>query len=102
MAEHTALITGASSGLGEQFAVLFAKNGVDVGLVARTKDKLDALAAKLIAEHKIAAHVIPADLIDPAAPQNLFDTCTAKGLKIDYLVNNAGFGSQGAFLELEL
>src|SRR5262245_61743198 len=102
MAEHTALITGASTGLGEQFAGLFAKDGFDLILVARSKNKLDALAARLSADHKITAHVLPADLCEPGAPQQLFDTCTARGLRVDHLVNNAGFGSQGEFLGLDL
>lgn len=102
MAEHTALITGASAGLGEQFAELFARDRFDVVLVARSADRLEKLAARLREKYSIEAHVLPADLTDPAAPQNIFDTCTARGWKIDHLVNNAGFGSQGSFVEQEL
>jgi len=90
-ARPTALITGASAGIGAELARLFAKAGHDVILTARRRDRLDALAAEL-GPH---TRVIPADLADPATPAHLF---AATG-PVDVLVNNAGFGMAGRFLE---
>ena len=98
----TALITGASAGLGLEFARLFAADKHDLVLVARRKDRLEALGVELTSAHGIKVHVISADLLDPAAPQQLVDEVKARGLQIDFLVNNAGFGSNGAFAELDL
>src|SRR5512145_1045813 len=102
MARKLALITGASAGLGEQFAHLFARDGHDVVLVARRADRLEALAGQLRQAHEISAHAIPADLTDPAAPQRLYDDVVSRGLTVEFLVNDAGFGSNGAFLDLDL
>lgn len=104
MAERTgktALITGASAGLGRDFAHLFAADGHDVVLVARRREKLDEVAAAVGDEHGVEAHVMPADLADPASPQRLYDEVASKGVAIEYLVNNAGFGSNGAYAELD-
>jgi hypothetical protein len=97
----TALITGASAGLGRDFARLFASDGHDVVLVARRRDRLDDLGAELAHTHGIKAHVLPADLGAPDAPQDLADHLQASGIEIEFLVNNAGFGSSGAFAELD-
>src|SRR5207253_956228 len=78
MARKVALITGASAGLGEQFAHLFARDGHDVILVARTAAKLEALAAKLEQEHQVKAHVLAADLARPEEPQRLFEEVRAQ------------------------
>ena len=99
--KKTALVTGASAGLGEQFASLFARDGHDVILVARSAARLEALAQKLQQQHSVKAHVVPADLTDPASPQRLYEQVQALGVEVEYLVNNAGFGTTGAFLELE-
>jgi short-subunit dehydrogenase len=101
MSRQVALVTGASSGLGEHFATLFAKHGVDVVLVARNAPRLEALAERLRV-HQVEAHVVAADLADPGAPQAVFDAVTRKGLEIEFLVNNAGYGSNAAFLDLPL
>jgi uncharacterized protein len=101
MAE-TALISGASSGLGLQYAKLFAADKKDVVLVARRKDRLEALARELSTAQGIHAHVIAEDLSDPAAPGRVVDAVRTRGLAVEYLVNNAGFGSNGAFAESEL
>ena len=87
---HTALITGASAGLGAEFAKQLASLGYNLVLVARRREKLDEIAAELIAKHGIGCSTISADLIDPAAPQAIFETVRSQGLTIDYLVNNAG------------
>lgn len=100
--KKTGLVTGASSGLGTHFAELLARDGHDVIVVARSEERLVALKQKLEAAHGGTVHVLPADLADPAAPQRLFEQVTAKGLRVDVLINNAGFGSTGPFLELPL
>ncbi|HWO13406.1 MAG TPA: SDR family oxidoreductase [Polyangiaceae bacterium] len=102
MAHPTALITGASTGIGEQLARKLAQDGHDVVLVARRADKLEALSHELEAQHGVSAHVIAADLADPAAPEQIHAQVAAKNLTIHILVNNAGFGSSGSFLDLEL
>jgi short-subunit dehydrogenase len=96
----TALITGASGGIGEEFARLFAASGHDLVLVARSAGKLEALARALAEEHGIAARVIAADLSDPAAPAKI--ARELDGVAIDVLVNNAGYGLYGEFTETEL
>jgi short-subunit dehydrogenase len=94
---HTALITGASAGLGVEFARLFAADGHDVVLVARRKDRLDALASELAAKHKVKTWVIAADLTRPETPAAIVAEVKRLGLEIEYLVNNAGFGTDGSF-----
>lgn len=96
-----ALITGASSGLGEQFAHLFAKDGHDVVLVARNEARLNALAERLRV-HKVKAHVVAEDLASPGGVQRVVDRVKALGVTVGFLVNNAGFGSTGPFLDLPL
>ncbi|HEX6086217.1 MAG TPA: SDR family oxidoreductase [Thermoanaerobaculia bacterium] len=91
----TALITGPSSGIGLDLAHLFAEDGHDVVLVARSEGKLRALAAELESKHDINARVIVADLARPEAPREVFAAAPA----IDVLVNNAGFGISGRFAE---
>jgi short-subunit dehydrogenase len=102
MSRKIALVTGASAGLGEQFAHLFARDGHDVILVARSGDRLEELAAKLRQSQPVEAHVLPLDLSEPGASRRLFEQVKARGLEVEFLVNNAGHGSTGAFLELEL
>lgn len=98
---ETALITGASSGLGMEYAKLFAADKRDVVLVARRKDRLQALANELSAKSGIKAQVLAEDLADPAAPQRIVEEIKRAGFQIDYLVNNAGFGATGAFDETD-
>lgn len=93
-----ALITGASAGIGRELARRFAAGGHDLILSARRADELRLLAYDLSKDHGASCHVIPADLADPAAPQHLFDDATARGLTVDVLVNNAGFGVYGPFV----
>ena len=94
---QTALITGASSGIGEAFARALAKPGDTLILVARSQGKLESLAAKLRADHGIAIEVISADLSCPGGGLALAAEVAKRGLSVDLLINNAGFGSAGAF-----
>jgi uncharacterized protein len=88
----TALITGASSGIGKAFAEQLARDGFDLVLTARREQRLLDLARTLEAEHRVRVNVVAADLADPAAPQRLMETLAGKDLPVDVLVNNAGFG----------
>jgi short-subunit dehydrogenase len=97
-----ALVTGASMGIGKELAHVFAADGRDVVLVARSEDKLQSLAQELEGAHGITAHVVPADLTDPSAPASIFARLQSNRIELDYLVNNAGFGASGAFAELPL
>lgn len=98
--QYTALITGASSGFGVEFARLFAADGFNVVLVARSVDKLNALADTLRNQYGVAATVLPKDLTDPAAPRAIYEALQAQNIHIDALVNNAGFASYGEFSEI--
>jgi short-subunit dehydrogenase len=98
----TALITGASAGLGLELAQLFAADRHDVVLVARRRDQLEALATRLAAERGVVAQVIAADLADPGAPQRIVDELARRNIEIEFLVNNAGFGTTGPFVERDL
>lgn len=86
----TALVTGASAGLGAEFARQLAGQGYDLVLVARRREKLEELAAELEPAYSVKCYIETADLMQPAAPSALFEATTALGLEIDYLVNNAG------------
>lgn len=99
MTKQTALITGASAGLGREYARLFAKDGHDLVLVARRRDRLDELAGELTAAHKTTCMVIAADLAAPNPGQQILAQVQAAGRSIDFLVNNAGFGRRGAFAQ---
>lgn len=97
----TALITGASAGLGEGFARELARRGQDLILTARRTDRLDAIAADLRAAHDVAVHVFAGDLSERDAPKRLLSDIAAAGLPVDTLINNAGFGARGDFAELD-
>ena len=95
------LITGASTGIGEEFARQFAARGDDLVLVARSADKLDALAVQLRAAHGVEVTVIAMDLSEPSAAADLFDATTRLGLEISVLVNNAGAGTHADIAEAD-
>lgn len=99
---ETALITGASSGIGQELARCFAEDQCELVLVARSNDRLQQLADQLVAAHGTTATVIPTDLSAPDAPRQLVDDLTRRGIVVDVLVNNAGFGALGAFAELDV
>ena len=98
----TALVTGASGGIGEELARLFAADGHDLVLVARSRDKLARLAEELEGKHGVSANVLTADLARAPSPQEIFEETEGAGLRVDALVNNAGFGSYGLFAETDL
>ncbi len=94
-----ALITGASSGIGLELARVFAAHGHDVILVARSAEKLDALAAELMRDHHVTAVSLPCDLSEPDAAERLHKTTCEAGYAVDNLVNSAGFGDWAGFLD---
>jgi len=96
---QTALITGASAGLGLELARLAARGGCDLVLVARRRERLEALGAELRAAHGVGVTVLDEDLARPAAAQTIAERVEAAGLAIDVLINNAGFGTLGPFAE---
>ncbi|UWR21584.1 SDR family oxidoreductase [Sulfitobacter sp. S190] len=98
----TALITGASSGIGEAFAHLHARKGGDVILTARSRDKLDKLADELRDTHGVKTHVFALDLGADGGAQDLVDQVAAAGLGVDILINNAGFGGHGPHVDRDL
>lgn len=96
--QRTALITGASSGIGEAFADVFAAEGFNLVVTARREERLRALATRLEQRYGIRVDVIPADLEQPDASARLAAELEARGLAIDVLVNNAGYGVPGSLL----
>ena len=96
----TALITGASAGIGAAFAQELAASQTNLILVARSEAKLQQLAQQL-QQYKIQVDIVVQDLTEPKAAKTVFDTVTEKGLTIDLLINNAGFGEYGDFAELD-
>lgn len=93
------LVTGASSGIGKAIAADLALRGSNLILTARSKDRLEALAAELRAARRIKIEVIELDLAADGAPKRLFEEVGRRGLSVDLLVNNAGFGKWGYFLD---
>jgi short-subunit dehydrogenase len=94
-----ALVTGASSGLGLEFATLLAQKGANLVLVARRKEPMERLAERIRNEHRVEVLVEPLDLSAPSAAAQLKSRMNAKHILIDVLVNNAGFGLYGQFLD---
>lgn len=97
----TALITGASSGIGLELARLFARDGYRLVLVARNRGALRALGDELQAQYNIDVRISPKDLAHPASPVELYQELQEAGVVLDVLVNNAGFGGRGAFLKTD-
>ncbi|WP_085725094.1 SDR family oxidoreductase [Pseudomonas sp. R37(2017)] len=102
MKAQTALITGASSGIGLELARIHASKRGDVVLVARSRDKLESIKRDLQAQFGVNAYVIAEDLADPGAEDRIFSATESLGLCIDVLINNAGFGGHGKFVDREL
>ena len=98
----TALVTGASEGIGAEFAKILANLGYDLILVARSEDKLNQLADRLSSEFEVNSAVIVADLSKANAAQDLFQNVEEIGAKVDFLINNAGLLQNGFFTKLSL
>ncbi len=98
-AKHWALVTGASSGIGAAFARHLASQGYSLVLVARRRARLEQLAKELHATHGVRCEVIESDLSLSESPQRIHDQVTALGLRVDFLVNNAGLSGSKEFLE---
>jgi short-subunit dehydrogenase len=97
---RTALITGASSGIGRAIAELCARDGYDLVLVARREDRLRKLEENWTSQYAVKVRSVPMDLCDATAPQRLFDELAET--PIDVLINNAGFGTYGPFVETDV
>lgn len=97
---QTALITGASGGIGYELSRKFAAEGTNLVLVARSEQKLTQLAADLEQAHGVSVTVLALDLSDPAAPEAIFADLEARNITVDVLVNNAGYGLSGRFADL--
>jgi short-subunit dehydrogenase len=93
-----ALVTGASSGIGEAFAEVLAAEGFDLAITARREKKLLAVQSRLSEKYRTRVEVIVGDLEDPATPARVCAELEARGLKIDMLVNNAGYGVPGSYV----
>ncbi len=102
MSAGTAVITGASSGIGLELARLFAHDGYDLVLVARSVDKLDRLGAELSQRHRIRSRTVGADLASPDAPAAIVEVLRQAAVGVDVLVNNAGYGTSGPFATTDL
>lgn len=96
------LITGASSGIGFELAKVFARNSHNLILVARSAAKLEELKNEIKAAHKVSVEVISLDLSKPESAEELFNATQSKNLQVDILINNAGFGDHGLFVNSEL
>jgi len=99
---ETVLITGASSGIGLELAKCFAADGCRLILVARNTEALESLAKELRQAHQIEVRVLTADLSRPETPRRIFEELRSANISVDVLVNNAGFGANGAFAEIAL
>lgn len=100
--QNTALITGASSGIGKELAELHASKGGSLVLVARSQDKLLSIQQELQEKHKVSVEIIISDLSQDGSAQKVFEATQAKGIDVDILINNAGVGGHGKFHERNL
>ncbi|MBS1840203.1 MAG: SDR family oxidoreductase [Acidobacteria bacterium] len=96
-----ALVTGASAGIGKALAAELAAGGANLVLTARRRDRLQELAKQLNSKHKISAELFEADLARPHAPEEIFAFTKEKGIAIELLINNAGFGQYGELTSVE-
>jgi uncharacterized protein len=94
------LITGASSGIGQELARLYARDGAELVLIARSQDRLRQLADELAAKFGVQAQALPADLSRPGSPGEIVEALAQRHIDVDVLVNNAGFGARGSIAEL--
>ncbi|MFM8496356.1 MAG: SDR family NAD(P)-dependent oxidoreductase [Planctomycetia bacterium] len=101
-ADHWCLVTGASSGIGAEFARQLAARGMHCVLVARREERLQALARELEAAHGIRCEIVPADLAEPHAGRELLAEVSRRGIAVELLVNNAGFGMVSSVEETDV
>jgi len=99
--DRWALVTGASSGFGAEFARELAARGCHVILTARRVDRLERLQQEIASRFGVSVKIIPMDLLLPDAPQRLYDEIQSAGITVDVLINNAGFGIYGKFVEVD-
>ena len=99
--EKTALITGASSGIGYELSKLFAADGTNLDLIARSEQRLNEIASNLAQTYGVRVTVLAKDLSDPASPDEIFAALQAWSIGVDVLVNNAGFGTYGPFAKID-
>jgi short-subunit dehydrogenase len=97
-----ALITGASTGIGYEFAKLFARDGYQLVLAARSAQRLAEVGEELQRQFRVSVKIFSKDLASPQAPEELFAELQREGIAVDVLVNNAGFGTHGPFAEADL
>lgn len=97
--KNVALITGASTGIGKEFAKIHAAKGGDLVIIARNTEKLNDLKSELENKHGVSVMVIGKDLGEAKAPKEIYEAVKAAGVSVDYLINNAGFGGHGKFHE---
>jgi short-subunit dehydrogenase len=102
MSVETVLVTGASSGIGRELAKCFAADGCRLILLARKRGALESLAAELRQTCQTHSEIVTADLAEPGAPGRIFNQLETAGTRVDVLVNNAGFGENGLFVQLPL
>lgn len=100
--KKTALVTGASAGIGWEIAKEFAKADYNLILVARSKDKLENLASEIRKTNKVDVLVMPKDLLEKDTPKELYEELKSQGIRVDALVNNAGFGNYGNFTKSDI
>lgn len=100
MALTTALVTGASSGIGYEISRLLAREGHNLVLVARRRERLEALAERIRSEHACKVTIIALDLAQPGAAETLYHQLKQDNIPVDILVNNAGVGTRGSFLKI--
>jgi short-subunit dehydrogenase len=99
--KNTALITGASNGIGLELAKIHASKGGDLVLVARNKSKLDELKIALEKQFGVSVYIICKDLSAINSAQEVYEETTRRNIQVDYLINNAGFGDFGIFTETD-
>ena len=100
--KNVALITGASAGLGSEFAKIHASKGGDLVIVARRKDKLEELKSEIVKKYGVEVYIITKDLTSDKAPREVYNELRNNGIEVEFLINNAGFGGAGKFDQMDI